>query len=157
MLVVCDTSPLNYLVQIRQVDLLPRIFAEILVPPAVVQELQHPRSPEAVRLWSATVPAWCHVRSPVSHIDFPGLGRGEVEAINLAREVGASFVLIDERMGSHVATDLGLRVVGTLGVLQRASEMGMVVLPEAIGALAKTNFRASPTVLRALLEQPPPA
>ena len=43
--VVADTGPLNYLVQINAVDLLPKLFGRIIVPAAVHDELRHPRTP----------------------------------------------------------------------------------------------------------------
>jgi predicted nucleic acid-binding protein len=47
--VVSDTSPINYLIRIGEIDLLPQLFGEILIPPAVLQELQHAGAPLAVR------------------------------------------------------------------------------------------------------------
>jgi predicted nucleic acid-binding protein len=48
-IVVADTSPLNYLILIDQADLLPSLFGEVLLPHAVHRELQHPKTPERVR------------------------------------------------------------------------------------------------------------
>ncbi len=44
MIVVSDTSPLNYLVLIGAIDVLPKLFGEVYAPPAVIQEFQHPRT-----------------------------------------------------------------------------------------------------------------
>jgi predicted nucleic acid-binding protein len=49
MVVVADTSPINYLVLIAQIDLLKQLYARILIPPAVVAELKHPVAPKPVR------------------------------------------------------------------------------------------------------------
>jgi predicted nucleic acid-binding protein len=49
-LVVADTGPLNYLVLIEQVELLPALFEKVFVPQTVVDELRHHAAPEAVRL-----------------------------------------------------------------------------------------------------------
>ena len=46
MIVVSDTSPLNYLVLIGAIDVLPQLFGEVYVPPRVMQELQRSRTPE---------------------------------------------------------------------------------------------------------------
>jgi predicted nucleic acid-binding protein len=51
MVVVADTSPIDYLVLIGQIDLLRRLYQRVLVPPAVLLELTHKRAPEAVRTW----------------------------------------------------------------------------------------------------------
>jgi uncharacterized protein len=59
-IVVADTSPINYLVQIRAIDVLPRFFDEVVLPRAVHRELLHPSTPEAVRRWVSQLclPGW---------------------------------------------------------------------------------------------------
>jgi len=64
MLVVADTSPLRYLVVIQAIEILPLLYERVVVPQAVLAELQHPRSPREVRTWLATSPAWVEVRQP---------------------------------------------------------------------------------------------
>jgi predicted nucleic acid-binding protein len=51
MVVVADTSPMNYLVLIRQIDLRTQLYKQILIPTAVLAELEHPGAPKAVRDW----------------------------------------------------------------------------------------------------------
>ena len=46
MIVVSGTTPLNYLILIGQIDLLPRLYQHVVVPKAVVNELQHLRAPQ---------------------------------------------------------------------------------------------------------------
>jgi predicted nucleic acid-binding protein len=90
MIVVADTSPLNYLVLIDEINLLPAIFGQVLLPQAVFQELGHPKTSPRVRQWVADLPAWLEVRTVVSVAD-AGLLRldpGEREAIQLALELG---------------------------------------------------------------------
>jgi hypothetical protein len=53
MIVVADTSPINYLVLIGQIEILPRLYTRITIPSAVLKELKHPVAPEPVRDWSA--------------------------------------------------------------------------------------------------------
>ena len=66
MIVVSDTSPLNYLVLIEEVEVLPAIFGRVVVPPAVVEELQAPGTPDAVKAGIAAHPSWLEVRNPES-------------------------------------------------------------------------------------------
>ena len=61
--VVADTSPLNYLVQIHCEHVLPTLYERVLVPAAVVQELDHPGAVVAVRAWLSRVPSWLVVRN----------------------------------------------------------------------------------------------
>ena len=153
MIVVCDTSPLNYLVLIQHVDVLPSLFGRVVAPPAVLDELQHPGAPAPVRAWASTPPTWLEVRAPGSIDPSLRLGPGEAEAISLARELGADAVLIDERKALSVARQCGLFVTGTLGVLTIAAEKGLLALPDAIAALRQTSFRASDELLDEMLRR----
>ena len=63
MKIVTDTSPLHYLGLIEAESILPNLFASVMTPPEVVQELAHPRAPAAVRAWASAPPAWLHVAS----------------------------------------------------------------------------------------------
>ena len=56
MVVVADTSPINYLVLIAQIDLLARLYTRILIPPAVLAELKHALAPKPVRDWADHAP-----------------------------------------------------------------------------------------------------
>ena len=101
MLVVADTSPLNYLVLMQQDTLLPTLYERVMIPPAVREELQRPRTPQAVRQWVAHAPAWLTVQPPQqspSRQQFPRLRNGELEAILLAQERHADLLLMDERV-----------------------------------------------------------
>ena len=131
MIVVADTSPINYLVLVEQVHLLERLYRKVVLPGAVFGELQAEGTPEAVRQWVKKAPNWLEVVSIDGNdlLDLPGsLHRGEKEAIGLARKLAADYVILDDRDGRRVAQDLGLNVTGTLGVLGRADEQGFSLL-----------------------------
>ena len=61
-LVVADTSPLNYLIQIHCQELLPTLYQRVFVPTAVIRELAHIRAPAMVRAWLSNVPEWLEIR-----------------------------------------------------------------------------------------------
>lgn len=149
MIVVSDTTPLNYLILIESAHVLPALFGQVYAPPAVIQELAHPRSPEPVRRWGDSPPAWLTVQGP-THIDPSlNLGPGETEAIALAQELKADWVLLDERKGSREAEGRGLRVAGTLGVLEEAGARGLLDYMTARDRLVnETNFYVNEEVLR---------
>lgn len=151
MIVVSDTSPLNYLILIAEIELLVELYREVIVPPAVVDELSAPGAPGKVRQWIDGTPQWLSVR-PVDAVDaaLTRLGLGEGEAITLASELKADLLLIDELDGRQAARACGLTVVGTLGVLAHAADRGLVDLREAIQRLLQTNFRVSSTLLESL-------
>jgi len=155
--VVSDTSPVGYLVLIGQGQLLADLFGGVTVPAKVAMELLHSNAPAAIREWFRTPPLWLTVGSEAlpSTAEVRGLTslhRGERAAIVLAEHLGADLVLLDDRPARRAARERGLRVTGLLGVLREAADLGLVDLPEAIDALRRTNFRASPRLLKALLE-----
>ncbi|HEY0794737.1 MAG TPA: hypothetical protein VGD64_03040 [Acidisarcina sp.] len=93
MIVVADTTPLNYLILIDQIDLLPALYQRVLIPPEVYSELQRPGTPAGVRTWSSNLPSWCELRTLK---DAPGallseLDAGERDAIQLAIETGVDL------------------------------------------------------------------
>lgn len=157
MIVVADTSPLNYLLLIDEIDLLPVIFGQVLVPSAVFQELQQPKTSPIVRRWIANPPAWLEVRTVASAADpaLLALDAGEREAIHLALELGITTVLMDEADGRRQAEKLHLQVRGTLGILERGARLGKTNLRSALSKLEQTNFRLSPAVRAALLQRNP--
>jgi predicted nucleic acid-binding protein len=147
MIVIADTSPINYLVQIRQIDLLKQLYARTLIPPAVLSELRHPLAPRVVREWAATPPPWIEIVKPKSALVLDQLDAGENEAIGLAIEVQADLILIDDQAGRQEALRRGLKIAGTLSVLDEADQAGLLSFDAAIRELQRTSFRVSPAVL----------
>ncbi len=148
MIVIADTSPLNYLIRLGHSNILQEIFGRVLVPHAVLMEMSHPDAPPDVRAWAADPPAWLEeVR--VALIDdslSPELGAGEREAISLALEVRADLLLIDERAGRAEAAARCIAVAGTLAVLLQASQRGYINFPETLKKLRESGFRTSRSV-----------
>ena len=155
MIVVADTSPIRYLVLIEHVHVLPALFDEVIVPPAVIAELTNERAPQAVRDWLAGRPAWLRVATP--HDILPQLRAqiddGEREAIALTVELRADALLIDDHRGRREAEALRCVAVGTLGVLADAADRGLVELPLALERLRATNFRADSRLIEQILNR----
>jgi predicted nucleic acid-binding protein len=99
--VVADTSPLNYLVLIGEVEVLAKLYGEVLVPEVVIAELTDPETPAAVGLWACNLPAWIGVRpTPVSDERLENLDAGERAAILLAEAQSLPvLLLIDDAEG----------------------------------------------------------
>ena len=122
-LVVSDTSAVRCLVYLRKLELLGYMFSKVYVPPAVVLEL------ERVGSWAPAKP-FLTQQSPsasgrqLSMCD--DLDPGETEAIQLAMELQASYLIIDESRGREVAARLKIPTMGVLGVLLRAKDAGHV-------------------------------
>jgi predicted nucleic acid-binding protein len=70
-LVVADTGPLNYLVLIDAIELLPKLFEKVYTPAAVQAELLDADAPGIVPAWAAQPPPWLEVRQVTSAIDDP--------------------------------------------------------------------------------------
>ena len=152
-LVVADSGPLRYLVAIDAVQVLPQLYARVAIPPAVVAELRHPSAPVVVQNWAQSLPTWATVLKPTAPHRPDAFDPGESEALALALELRADLILLDEREGRREAVALGLTLSGTVGVLERAAERGLLDLERAFQRLAATNFRIEPVYLEAALER----
>jgi predicted nucleic acid-binding protein len=154
MIVVADTTPLRYLVVIEREHLLPALYGRVFIPPAVVDELSHDRTPKIVRAWMAGHPNWLEIRQP-RRSALPGLDleRGEQEALALAEEMAADLLLIDEWDARLEAERRGMQVVGTLRVLADGARRGLTDLEESFELLRHTNFRVSSDLLESLLRE----
>lgn len=155
MKVVSNTSPICYLLLIGQIDLLPALFDEILIPQAVRIELADDNAPDVVQRWITQPPRWIQVRSVTASSDpiLNRLHRGEREAIVLAQSLPADLIILDEKIARQVARTQGLSVTGLLGILDEAATRDLLNLPEAVEHLRQTNFRASPRILKSLLDR----
>jgi predicted nucleic acid-binding protein len=154
MLVVADTSPINYLVLIQHDAILPVLYERVVIPPAVLVDLQRPRTPEAVRTWVARPPTWFEVqepRQPLNAQRYRKLGAGEREAIALAQQLHAHLLLIDDADGREEAELRVLVAIGTLGILENAAIQGLIDLPGALARLQATTFHARAELFQALL------
>lgn len=152
MIVVSDTGPINYLLWIDAIDLLPQLYRTVVIPEAVRQELSHPNAPERVRQWAAALPDWITVRTPNTVLTLP-VDVGEQEAICLALELRADLLLMDDRPGREVAEAQALTVTGTLGVLGQAAQRGLLDLEQALERLGQTNFRVTSALVQAVREE----
>ena len=155
MVVVADTSPINYLILIDQIDLLSFLYGTVLVPPAVAGELRDAETPEKVRRWMDRLPPWLSVET-VAATDDPRLVEldpGEREAIALALERGVSLILMDETKGRRQARSLQLLVRGTLGVLEHAARLKKIEFLPVLQKLEATTFRMTPYVREAAIRR----
>ena len=157
MLVIADTSPLNYLVWIGHVELLPKLYDRALIPSAVRSELLAPEAPDAVRLWVRNLPGWAEIVDPEPELleepAWKDLGEGERAALALASTRQPIFLLIDEWAARTLAEHRGFLVTGTLGVLDQAARRNLISFAEAIEKLQKTSFRYPRALVERLLEE----
>lgn len=140
--VIADTGPINYLILIGHIAVLPALFERIAVPSVVRDELTRPKAPLSVRQWIADPPVWLEVRAPGSTNDIAlaDLDAREKAAIELAMEVQADLLLMDERRGARTARNKGFRVAGTLAILSMAARRDLLSLADAFDRLKRTSF-----------------
>jgi predicted nucleic acid-binding protein len=154
MIVVSDTTPLNYLILIGHIDLLHRLYGQVIIPTTVANELEHLGAPASVRAWIGKPPDWLEIRD-VDVIQESGtlLDAGELAALALAELLHADLLLMDDRNGYEEALRRNLRAVGTLGVLAEAAAQQIIDLPQVLDQLRKTNFFIAPQVLQSLIDR----
>jgi len=155
MIIVSNTSPINHLILIGNIHLLPELFGQIIIPQTVYSELSAPEAPNLVRTWIGTPPDWLKIQ-PVSHptdaiVNL--LDPGERAAILLAQELNADLLLLDDMKARRTATERGLVITGILGILDRAATMKLIDLPAAVQSLQNTSFWASDSLFERLLDQ----
>jgi predicted nucleic acid-binding protein len=154
-LVIADTTPIDYLLLIGPIDILPALFGKVILPAAVWDELKHPKALPVVRNWVAAPPAWVEVRpsSPFQDASLEALDLGEGAAIALAIEIHADLLLMDDEEGVIAARRKGLEVTGTLGVLSRAAQRNLLNLADAFDRVKRTNFRFRQEIMDKFLDE----
>ncbi len=155
MIIVSNTSPINYLILIGHINLLPELFGAIIIPQAVYSELSDASAPSPVQTWIATPPDWLKIQ-PVSQpsdaiLDL--LDPGERAAILLAQELNADLLLLDDMKARRTATERGFAIAGILGILDQAATMKLIDLPVAVLSLQSTSFWASDSLFQKLLDK----
>ena len=129
MIVVGDTSIFLNLCRVRQQELLPALFAQVFAPPEVAGEFSDACS-RLTRFADLSFPDWVIVqpiRQPLAaRAPWVVLDAGESAALELALEIHADAVLMDEADGREVAARLGVTAVGVVGILIRAKRAGCV-------------------------------
>jgi predicted nucleic acid-binding protein len=152
MIVIADTSPICYLLLIEQINLLPRLYGQVIISTVVQTELTDPSSPAVVQQWINQPPPWLQViDNPVEATGLTHLDAGERSAISLTEALNADLLLIDELLGRRTAKQRGIRVTGLLGILQAASKQQWIDLPIVIQQLRQTSFRASESLFQQVL------
>jgi predicted nucleic acid-binding protein len=156
MLVVSDATPLQALVRLGHVQVLPALYEQIVIPPAVASELSHRNTPTEVRVWLATKPPWLSITAPAHVSPTLASGAGEREAISLAMELHADYLLVDDKEARTVARSLGLQITGTIGILELAAAKNLILIRPAIQKLRETGFFIDEDIIAKVLNRAPP-
>ena len=154
MVVVSDTSPVVCLIHLKQINLLEKLFAEVLIPHSVYNELLQS---DIIDNYFLQQNPFFKIKNPVNTAIVKKLGKqldiGESEAIALSIEQNPEFLLIDESLGREIALRYNLSIKGTLGVLLLGKERNYLSeIKPLISVLQKEiNFRIKPSLLQLVL------
>ncbi len=156
-IVVSDATPLIALTKLGRLSLLPDFFGEVLVPGAVYTEIV---VAGAGRIGAMEIQAapWLRMEAVADRIrvDYllTQLDIGEAEAIVLAQEKQADWLLVDENKARSIAQRLGLHLIGTIGLLLLAKQQGKIPeIRSELDALRRHQFRLSQKVYDLVLKQ----
>lgn len=146
-----------YLTRLGHFEWLRELFGEVLVPPAVWDEIaeQRPDLPESATAKKAHGEGWLKVREPTTIEPLAArLDPGEREAIALAKELDAHLI-VDDGAGRMIANELGIKITGRLGLIIEAKQKGLISSArEVLERLTTvTNFRLDDDLMNYVLEQ----
>ncbi|MCG2778290.1 MAG: DUF3368 domain-containing protein [Desulfobacterales bacterium] len=158
--VVSNTSPIMNLAIIGELSLLRDQFGEVLIPGAVLEELRVEENlPGSQSVRDALKAGWIRIEAvkldPLVRAMERDLDKGEAEAIALAMQVNADWVLMDERDGRKAAKSMKLKVVGVLGILLKAQrERRLRSLKQAMDRLReKAGFYVRADLYSAIIRE----
>lgn len=137
--IISDSSCLVLLQNIGALDILHRVYGNILTTPIVAAEVRF------------SLPDWIEIRRPISTDEVARLTKlvdpGEASAIALAIETVGSTIILDDLKARKLAVKLGLDLTGTVGVMLKAKNDGIISeIRPFILSIRKTNFRLSKQV-----------
>lgn len=154
MIIVSDTSPVTNLIRIDHLFILQLLFQKLVIPEAVYQELcEIPLQQKIIREqnWITVAP----VTNPelVARLERQ-LDKGEAESIALAMQLQADYLLIDEIKGRHIAEEMGLKIVGLLGILVKAKQENIILLVKPVleKLIEEAGFRIHISLYDRILE-----
>ena len=159
MIVVSNASPLIILARIGQLQLLAEFYGRILIPTPVHEEvvIAGRGLPGSREVSDAS---WIEIRDAADGSDSslvqgtPRLGAGERSAIQLAKELSADLLLLDEWKARRIAQSAGLPVAGCVGILEAGARMGKISdLRQTYINLLRQGIRVDLELLRGSLRR----
>ncbi len=156
MIVISDTTAISNLIQIQEFELLKKLYQEIIIPERVYEELRILAEFD-IQIEELLKAEWIDIKEVKSQelIDpfRKKLDRGEAEAIALAIEMQADYLLIDEKEGRKIARENQLEIVGTLGILINGKKSGLIEsIVEKMDDLRKIGFWISDSLYQEIIE-----
>src|ERR1044071_5094264 len=158
MTVVANTTPLIGLASIQRFDLLNRLFGEVHIAKAVYDEIVEAGASKKTAVQEVSISSWLKTVTVKDRLAvdvlLDELDLGEAETIVLAREINADWVIMDEKKGRQKLVQLRLNKIGTVGILLKAKEVGLVPIPKPeLEKLQEHGFSLSQLVIEIALQQ----
>lgn len=152
-LVIADAEPIFSLALVDKLGILSFIFEEVKIPKAIWEEITYNEQVEYYyRIKGFFEDRIIQIKS-VNEFDLI-MDKGESEAITLYKEIGAEFLLIDDKKARKIAENLEVKCIGTLGLLSIAKDIGVIDELRPLFDKFQSNGRYYATdLLNAILEQ----
>jgi predicted nucleic acid-binding protein len=142
--VISDTSVLILFHKIGELNLLQKIYGELITTPEVAEE------------FGGDLPDWIEVKS-ASDSKYQTfletqIDRGEASAIALATDYEDILLLLDDLKARKLAIKMNFKISGTLGVIYKAKQLGMIdKVKPMIDKISNTNFRIADNIVNEIL------
>ena len=153
-LIIVNTSPLLYLHQVGHLRLLSQIYGRITVPAAVQQELEVGKS-QGIDTPNLRDFDWIQITSVTADTLVPNiidLGRGEAEVIAIGSKHPGSLLILDDQLGRRIANLYHQKYTGTLGVLIKAKQLGLLdSIEPVIGQLQNQGLWLTESIIQTAL------
>lgn len=140
MIVVSDTSALIVLAKLNRLSVLPVLFGNVYIPPEVLDEFTGMATKYTAPGLVTNTTTWLHIQAPKVQTVYKGLHPGETAAIALAKELLADFLIIDEKAGRKIAAMEQVRIIGTIGILEKAADADLLDLAQTFAELKQMKF-----------------
>ncbi len=142
--IISDTSCLILLEKIGELELLHKVFGEILITQDVADE------------YGLTLPNWISIQNPTNRkyqkILEASVDRGEASAIALAVELTDCLLIIDDLKGRNLAETLGIKITGTFGLILEAKLSGKIdSVKPLLAKIKQTDFHFSADIEKKIL------
>lgn len=124
MLIVADSSALIALAVCDGLDMILQVYEDLKIPTAVYAEIVAPEKPHSDALGSFLAERVVDVDASRWVVTAGGLGRGEIEAMALYKQLAADVLLIDDHRARVIAEHNQIKCIGALGLLIVAKQRG---------------------------------
>jgi predicted nucleic acid-binding protein len=152
--IISNTTPILSLLKIDKLDILKDLYGIVIIPFAVYQEIEEGK--EKPYYQDLTSLDWIEIRNiknPDSKEYLIDLDDGEAEVIVLAKEINADLVILDEIMGRRYAKRFEINLTGTIGILLKAKEKGLVTsIKKLISELVEKGTWLNPKLISIALK-----